>query len=47
MKRILGYTLFWLAIGMTVMLFMRSSLLSICVIIFCLVLGYNLFNCSK
>ncbi|HIT05646.1 MAG TPA: hypothetical protein IAB53_03250 [Candidatus Scybalocola faecipullorum] len=44
MKRVCGYTLFWFAAGMTVMLFMRASLLSICMIIFCLVLGYNLFN---
>ena len=46
-KRLCGYTLFWISVGMILMFFMRYSLFSLCVIVFCLVLGYNLFNCKK
>ncbi len=45
MKRMFGFILFWIAIGMTIMLFITSGLLAIFLIIFCLVLGYNLFTC--
>ncbi|MBS5668625.1 MAG: hypothetical protein ACLU78_05365 [Clostridium sp.] len=44
MKRLIGFILFWIGIGMCIMLFMRHSLLAILIIIACLVLGYNLFT---
>lgn len=46
MKKICGFGLFWVAVGMTIMFFIESAVLSICIIVFCLVLAYNLF-CSK
>ena len=46
MKKMCGFVLFWIAAGMTIMMFINSSVLSICLIIFCLILAYNLF-CSK
>ncbi|MCD7825367.1 MAG: hypothetical protein LUH14_05320 [Clostridiaceae bacterium] len=45
MKRMLGFILFWIAIGMAIMFFMRNSFLAMLVILACLTLGYNLF-CS-
>ncbi|MDD3221501.1 MAG: hypothetical protein PHG07_03855 [Lachnospiraceae bacterium] len=46
MKRIIGFIMFWVAVGMTIMLFIDSALLSICIILFCLVLSYNFFCCK-
>jgi len=43
MKRMIGFILFWIAIGMTIMLFITNGILAICIIILCLLLGYNLF----
>ena len=38
MKRLLGFILFWIGIGMCIMLFMRHGLLAVLIIIACLVL---------
>ena len=46
MKKMCGFVLFWIAAGMTIMMFVNSGVLGICLIIFCLILAYNLF-CSK
>lgn len=43
MKRMCGFILFWVAIGMTIMLFITNGFIAICIIILCLILGYNLF----
>ncbi len=43
-KRLLGFILFWLGIGMTIMLFITNGFLAIIIIILCLVIGYNLFT---
>ncbi|WP_343209548.1 hypothetical protein [Anaerolentibacter hominis] len=45
MKKMFGFILFWIAIGMTIMLFITNGLLAIAIIIMCLILGYNLFSC--
>lgn len=45
MKKMLGFILFWIGIGMTVMLFITNGLLAILIILLCLILGYNLFAC--
>lgn len=45
MKRMCGFILFWIAIGMTIMLFITNGLLAIIIILLCLILGYNLFIC--
>ena len=44
MKRLLGFILFWIAIGMTIMLFITNGILAVAIIILCLILGYNLFT---
>ena len=46
MKKMCGFVLFWIAAGMTIMIFVNSCVLGICLITFCLILAYNLF-CSK
>lgn len=46
MKRLFGFILFWIGIGMCVMLFLKNGILALSIMITCLVLGYNLF-CSK
>ncbi len=43
MKRMCGFILFWIAIGMTIMFFLENSFLTILIILACLLLGYNLF----
>lgn len=45
MKRMIGFILFWIAIGMTVMLFIANGFIAIGIILLCLILGYNLFCC--
>ncbi|MCH5264370.1 MAG: hypothetical protein J1F02_00610 [Lachnospiraceae bacterium] len=47
MKRLLGFILFWIGIGMCIMLFIRNGLLALCIMIACLALGYNLFTSCK
>ncbi len=44
MKRMIGFILFWIAVGMTIMLFITNGILAVCIIILFLVLGYNLFT---
>lgn len=44
MKHMLGFILFWIAIGMTIMLFITNGVLAICIILLFLILGYNLFS---
>ncbi|MBS5665733.1 hypothetical protein [Roseburia sp. AM59-24XD] len=43
MKRMLGFILFWIAIGMLLMLWIGSGFLAFCIIVLCLLLGYYLF----
>lgn len=45
MRKLIGYTLFWIAVGMAAELFIESILISILLILFFLLLGYNLFLC--
>lgn len=45
MKRMIGFILFWIAIGMTIMFFMDNGVLAMLIILACLILGYNLFCC--
>ncbi|MGN1206618.1 MAG: hypothetical protein ACI4SQ_06490 [Eubacterium sp.] len=44
MKKLLGFILFWIGIGMVIMLFITNGFLAICIILLCLILGYNLFT---
>lgn len=43
MKCVIGFILFWIAVGMLLMLFIRNTLIEIFLIGLFLVLGYNLF----
>ncbi len=43
MKCLIGFVLFWIGIGMCLMMFMKNGLLALSIMIGCLVLGYNLF----
>ncbi len=45
MRRLIGYTLFWLAAGMAVQLLFESILLSTILILTLMLIGYNLFFC--
>lgn len=44
MKRMIGFILFWVAVGMTIMLFISSGLFAIILIISFFVLSYHLFS---
>lgn len=45
MRRMTGFILFWIAIGMTIMLFIANGVIALLIILLCLILGYNLFCC--
>ena len=45
MKRKIGFILFWIAIGMTIMFFVTNGVIAVLIILLCLILGYNLFCC--
>lgn len=46
MRRLIGYTLFWIAVGIAVGLFIESIFFSIVIILGLLLIGYNLFVCD-
>ena len=43
MKRMIGFILFWIAIGMLIMLLIHNMLVGMIIIGILLLLGYNLF----
>ena len=45
MKRLVGYTLFWIAAGMAFALFIESIFIQIVIIMLLMLIGYNLFLC--
>lgn len=45
MKRLIGFILFWIAVGMAIMLILPFELLGVLIIFVLLLLGYNLFCC--
>ncbi|MCI8299070.1 MAG: hypothetical protein HFI69_01755 [Lachnospiraceae bacterium] len=45
MKRMIGFILFWIAVGMAIMFFLPSEVLGVLIIFVLLLLGYNLFCC--
>ena len=46
MKRLIGYTIFWIGIGMLLMLFITNIWIGIFLIIILLIIGFNLFDCG-
>ncbi|MGI6018102.1 MAG: hypothetical protein ACOX8M_04785 [Marvinbryantia sp.] len=45
MKKVVGYTLFWIAVGMLIALLISNIFWSVLLISILLLLGYNLFIC--
>lgn len=45
MKRVVGYTLFWIAVGMLAALLIVNTFWIVFLIFFLLLVGYNLFVC--
>lgn len=43
MKRCIGFILFWIAVGMLLMLLIHNTLIGLILIAVLLLLGYNLF----
>ncbi|MBQ8316481.1 MAG: hypothetical protein IJ427_09125 [Lachnospiraceae bacterium] len=43
MRKVFGFILFWIAVGMLLTFFLRSTLLTVLLIVLFLVLGYHLF----
>lgn len=44
MRRLVGYTLFWFALGMIFMLILENTWLALVLIALFLIIGYNLFH---
>lgn len=45
MKKVIGYTLFWIAVGMLIALLLSNLFWSVLLIFILLLIGYNLFIC--
>lgn len=46
MRRLCGFVLFWMAVGIVIGMFLSSNFVVICLIIAMLIVGFNLF-CEK
>lgn len=46
MKKLIGYTIFWIGIGMLLMLLITNIWIGILLIIILLIIGFNLFDCG-
>lgn len=45
MKRVVGFALFCIALGMLIMLFLPHKIVGVVLLIVCMLVGYNLFCC--
>ncbi|MEY8429080.1 hypothetical protein AALC75_00950 [Lachnospiraceae bacterium 48-42] len=45
LKRIIGFALFWVAVGMILALILPGTFVEVLCIILCILAGYNLFCC--
>jgi hypothetical protein len=45
MKRVLGFAIFFIAVGMVISMVLPSAFVEVLIILICLLLGYNLFCC--
>lgn len=43
MKKLIGYTLFWMGIGMIIVIIIPNAFCELIAVVICLMLGYNLF----
>ncbi len=46
MKKLIGYTMFWIAVGMVLMLIISDVWIAVIIIAFLLIVGYILFHCQ-
>lgn len=46
MKKLIGYTIFWIGIGMLLMLLITNIWIGLLLIIILLIIGFNLFDCG-
>ena len=46
MAKLIGYTLFWIAVGMLLMLLIDNAWVGLILIAIFIIVGYNLFQCS-
>ncbi len=45
MKRVAGFAVFFIAVGMMIAMFLPNTFVEVLIIMICLLLGYNLFCC--
>lgn len=45
MKRVCGFAVFFIAVGMVISMLLPSTFVEVLMILVCLLLGYNLFCC--
>ena len=45
MKRICGFAMFFLAVGILVGMMLKNTFVEVLIVMLCLLLGYNLFCC--
>lgn len=45
LKRIIGFALFWVAVGIILALILPNTFVEVLCIILCVLAGYNLFCC--
>ncbi|WP_230399878.1 hypothetical protein [Novisyntrophococcus fermenticellae] len=45
MKRVIGFMMFWMGIGMLICVLVRSELFIVILAALLLLIGYNLFSC--
>ena len=46
MKKLIGYTMFWIAVGMVLMLIISEVWIAVILIAFLLIVGDSLFRCQ-
>ena len=44
-KKVIGFSLFWIAVGIIISMIIPNTLIEILCIILCILAGYNLFFC--
>ena len=45
MKRVLGFAIFFIAVGILVGMMLKNTFIEVLIVSMCLLLGYNLFCC--
>ncbi|MBQ2987222.1 MAG: hypothetical protein IJE23_07050 [Tyzzerella sp.] len=45
MKRVMGFAIFFIAVGMVISMMLPGTFVEVLIIFICLLLGYNLFCC--